>query len=60
VEQSASFTVVASGTIVSYQWKFNGANISDGYGIQEQHLQILLLPQYHLQMQAIFMCCDGI
>lgn len=33
VGQSASFTVVASGTIVSYQWKFNGANISDGSGI---------------------------
>lgn len=33
VGQSASFTVAASGSIVSYQWKFNGANISDGGGV---------------------------
>lgn len=28
--QSASFTVAATGTIVSYQWQFNGANMADG------------------------------
>jgi len=31
--ESASFTVSATGTIVTYQWKLNGANISDGSGI---------------------------
>jgi hypothetical protein len=28
--ESASFSVVASGTITSYQWIFNGANLADG------------------------------
>jgi PKD repeat protein len=28
--QSASFTIAATGTVISYQWKFNGNNITDG------------------------------
>lgn len=31
--ESASFAVVATGTIVSYQWVFNGADVVDGNGI---------------------------
>ena len=31
--QSASFSVIATGTIESYQWKFNGSDIVDGSGI---------------------------
>ncbi|HEX2967521.1 MAG TPA: immunoglobulin domain-containing protein [Bacteroidales bacterium] len=30
---SASFIVDAAGSVVSYQWMFNGANITDGLGI---------------------------
>ncbi|MFA6402582.1 MAG: PKD domain-containing protein [Salinivirgaceae bacterium] len=31
--QSAQFSVLATGSIVSYQWKFKGSNLTDGGGI---------------------------
>jgi len=43
VGESASFSVTAVGTIVSYQWKFNGVDIVDGAGVSGSKTSTLVI-----------------
>lgn len=56
VGQSASFAVVASGSIVSYQWKFNGANISDGGGISGANSPNLVIASVTAANAGLYSC----
>lgn len=54
--QTASFSVAASGTIVSYQWKFNGSDINDGSGISGSKTANLVISPAGPQHQGNYSC----
>ena len=54
--ESASFTVIASGTIQSYQWKFNGSNLVDVANISGTHTPNLVIASIDPSNAALYSC----
>ena len=54
--QSAQFSVVATGSIVSYQWKFNGGNLTNGSGISGATSPNLVISAVNLSHAGSYSC----
>ena len=54
--ESASFSVIASGTIQSYQWKLNGSNLADGANISGAQTSNLIISSVDISHAGLYTC----
>ncbi len=54
--ESASFSVAASGTITSYQWIFNGSNLTDGDSISGSQTSNLVISSVTSALEGNYAC----
>ena len=56
VNDNASFTIATSGTVVSYQWQFNGVNIIDGGVVSGSKTTNLVISSVALTHAGTYSC----
>lgn len=56
VGESAAFTIAATGTVVSYQWKFNGIDLVDGVGTSGSQSPTLVLSSVSTANAGSYSC----
>ena len=54
--ESVSFSVVADGTVLSWQWKFNGTNLSDGSNISGTQTSNLIIASVNSLHAGVYSC----
>lgn len=54
--ESVSFTVSTSGTVKSYQWKFNGTDLSDGGNITGSQTSDLIISAVNITNNGYYTC----
>lgn len=56
VNDSASFTLIATGTGLAYQWRFNGVNIFNGSDYQGTSSSVLSIDSVQLDLEGYYDC----
>ena len=54
--ESVSFSVATTGTVQSYQWKFNGSNIADGANISGSQTADLVIASVNISHAGTYSC----